>query len=134
MTRGYLQEIQDFMECVATGRQPLADLALAFETIKVNYAGYWPPKRAAASHCEILAPHTAWPLAEALDADHLRLGGVDRRFRERENRILRPDIARPNHRDMFAGILHHDRRSRRRSPFWPARQRRVPGGYEFAMA
>lgn len=40
-TRGYLQEIQDFMECVATGRQPLADLALAFETTKVNYAGYW---------------------------------------------------------------------------------------------
>src|SRR5215468_1524504 len=40
-TRGYLQEIQDFMECAATGRQPLADLALAFETIKVNYAGYW---------------------------------------------------------------------------------------------
>ena len=40
-TRGYSQEIQDFMECVATGRQPLADLALAFETIKVNYAGYW---------------------------------------------------------------------------------------------
>jgi predicted dehydrogenase len=40
-TRGYLQEIQDFMECVATGRPPLSDLALAFETIKVNYAGYW---------------------------------------------------------------------------------------------
>src|SRR5438128_927887 len=40
-TRGYLQEIQDFMECVASGRQPLADLALACETIKVNYAGYW---------------------------------------------------------------------------------------------
>jgi predicted dehydrogenase len=40
-TRGYQQEIQDFMECVATGRQPLADLALAFDTIKVNYAGYW---------------------------------------------------------------------------------------------
>jgi predicted dehydrogenase len=40
-TRGYLQEIQDFMECAATGRQPLADLALAQETIKVNYAGYW---------------------------------------------------------------------------------------------
>jgi predicted dehydrogenase len=40
-TRGYTQEIQDFMECVATGRQPLADIALAFETIKVNYAGYW---------------------------------------------------------------------------------------------
>lgn len=40
-TRGYVQEIQDFMECAATGRQPLADLALAFETIRVNYAGYW---------------------------------------------------------------------------------------------
>jgi predicted dehydrogenase len=40
-TRGYLQEIQDFMECAATGRQPLADLALAQETIKINYAGYW---------------------------------------------------------------------------------------------
>jgi predicted dehydrogenase len=40
-TRGYLQEIQDFMECVATGRQPLADVGLAYETIKVNYAGYW---------------------------------------------------------------------------------------------
>jgi predicted dehydrogenase len=40
-TRGYLQEIQDFMECVTTGRQPLADLGLASETIKVSYAGYW---------------------------------------------------------------------------------------------
>jgi len=40
-TRGYLQEIQDFMECVATGRQPLADLGLAYETIKLNYAAYW---------------------------------------------------------------------------------------------
>ncbi len=40
-TRGYLQEIQDFMECAATGRQPLSDLALAHETIRVNYAGYW---------------------------------------------------------------------------------------------
>lgn len=40
-TRGYLQEIQDFMECVAHDRQPLAGLELAYETIKVNYAGYW---------------------------------------------------------------------------------------------
>jgi predicted dehydrogenase len=40
-TRGYLQEIQDFMECGARGREPLADLALAYETIKVNYAAYW---------------------------------------------------------------------------------------------
>jgi hypothetical protein len=29
------------MECAATGRQPLSGLALAFETTKVNYAGYW---------------------------------------------------------------------------------------------
>src|SRR5215831_8527087 len=40
-TRGYLQEIQDFMECVAVGRQPRADLGLAYETTKINYAGYW---------------------------------------------------------------------------------------------
>jgi predicted dehydrogenase len=40
-TRGYLQEIQDFMECVATGRQPLADLELAYETTRIQYAGYW---------------------------------------------------------------------------------------------
>jgi predicted dehydrogenase len=40
-TRGYLQEIQDFMECVALGRQPLADAALAYETMKVGYAAYW---------------------------------------------------------------------------------------------
>jgi predicted dehydrogenase len=40
-TRGYLQEIQDFMECVSIGRHPRADLALAYETTKLNYAAYW---------------------------------------------------------------------------------------------
>jgi predicted dehydrogenase len=40
-TRGYLQEIQDFMECVATGRQPLSGLDLAYETAQIQYAGYW---------------------------------------------------------------------------------------------
>jgi predicted dehydrogenase len=40
-TRGYKQEIQDFMECVAVGRQPLAGLDLAYETTRMNYAGYW---------------------------------------------------------------------------------------------
>jgi predicted dehydrogenase len=40
-TRGYLQEIQDFMECVSVGRQPLADADLAYETMKINYAAYW---------------------------------------------------------------------------------------------
>ena len=40
-TRGYIQEMQDFMECVAYGRDPLADLDLAYETIKATYAAYW---------------------------------------------------------------------------------------------
>jgi predicted dehydrogenase len=40
-TRGYSQEIQDFMECVAFGREPRADLGLAYETTKLNYAAYW---------------------------------------------------------------------------------------------
>jgi predicted dehydrogenase len=40
-TRGYLQEIQDFMECVNTGRQPLADLDLACDTMEAQCAGYW---------------------------------------------------------------------------------------------
>ena len=40
-TRGYIQEIQDFMECVSQGREPLADLTLAFETIQATYAAYW---------------------------------------------------------------------------------------------
>ena len=39
-TRGYLQEIQDFMECVALGREPRAGLDLAYETTKLVYAGY----------------------------------------------------------------------------------------------
>jgi len=39
-TRGYIQEIQDFMECAATGRQPRAGLELACETTKIIYAGY----------------------------------------------------------------------------------------------
>jgi len=40
-TRGYNQEIQDFMECVAQRREPLAGLDLAYQTAKMNYAGYW---------------------------------------------------------------------------------------------
>jgi predicted dehydrogenase len=44
-----------FMECVATGRQPLSDLALAFETIRVNYAGYWAAEEGRRWCCEVLA-------------------------------------------------------------------------------
>ncbi len=29
------------MECVAFGREPRAGLDLAFEAIRVHYAGYW---------------------------------------------------------------------------------------------
>ncbi|MDT7952855.1 MAG: Gfo/Idh/MocA family oxidoreductase [Acetobacteraceae bacterium] len=39
-TRGYQQEIQDFMECVTTGRQPLAGLDLAYDAIRIHYAAY----------------------------------------------------------------------------------------------
>ncbi len=38
--RGYLHEMQDFMECAATGRRPLSGLDLAYETTRVTYAGY----------------------------------------------------------------------------------------------
>ncbi len=39
-TRGYIGEMQDFMECVAGGRQPLSGVDLAYEAIRVHYAGY----------------------------------------------------------------------------------------------
>jgi hypothetical protein len=42
------------MECVATGRQPLSDLSLAFETIKVNYAGIGRRRRGGGWCCEAL--------------------------------------------------------------------------------
>ncbi len=38
--RGYLGEIQDFAECVATGRAPKAGFALAKATMKALYAAY----------------------------------------------------------------------------------------------
>ena len=40
-TRGYTQEIQQFMECVGLGHTPLADVDLAFDTIRATYAAYW---------------------------------------------------------------------------------------------
>jgi predicted dehydrogenase len=40
-TRGYIQEIQDFMECVALGREPLAGIDLAYDAIRIHYAAYW---------------------------------------------------------------------------------------------
>ena len=38
--RGYVGEMQDFVECVAYGRRPLSGFDLAFETVKVIYAAY----------------------------------------------------------------------------------------------
>lgn len=38
--RGYVGELQDFMECAATGRKPLSDFQLAYDTIKTIYLAY----------------------------------------------------------------------------------------------
>lgn len=38
--RGYMGEMQDFMECVAYDREPASDFELAYETTKVMYAAY----------------------------------------------------------------------------------------------
>lgn len=38
--RGYVGEMQDFIECVVYGRRPLSGFDLACETIKVIYAAY----------------------------------------------------------------------------------------------
>lgn len=38
--RGYMAELQDFVECVAYGRQPLSDFQLAYDTARVTYAAY----------------------------------------------------------------------------------------------
>jgi len=38
--RGYVYELQDFVECVAYGRKPVSGFDLAYETIKVIYAAY----------------------------------------------------------------------------------------------
>jgi predicted dehydrogenase len=38
--RGYPQEMQDFMECLAQGRQPVSGLQLARDVVDVIYAGY----------------------------------------------------------------------------------------------
>ena len=38
--RGYVNEMQDFMECVVTGREPLSNFQLAYDTAKITYAAY----------------------------------------------------------------------------------------------
>lgn len=41
IARGYVGELQDFMECVAFGRQPQSDFRLAYDSIKAIYGAYW---------------------------------------------------------------------------------------------
>jgi len=38
--RGYVGEFQDFMECVASGRQPMSDFKIAYDTANIVYAAY----------------------------------------------------------------------------------------------
>lgn len=40
IVRGYTGELQDFMEAIAFGREPLADFQLAYDTTRVIYAAY----------------------------------------------------------------------------------------------
>lgn len=40
IARGYVGELQDFMECVATGREPQSGFRLAYDSIKTIYAAY----------------------------------------------------------------------------------------------
>lgn len=41
IARGYVGELQDFMECVAYGRQPQSDFRLAYDSVKAIYGAYW---------------------------------------------------------------------------------------------
>ena len=45
VVRGYAPQLQDFLECVAYGRHPLSDFALAAEVTKLIYAGYLSAER-----------------------------------------------------------------------------------------
>ena len=38
--RGYVDEIQDFMECVYYDREPRSNFAIAYQTAQVTYAAY----------------------------------------------------------------------------------------------
>jgi predicted dehydrogenase len=38
--RGYPQEMQDFMEAIAAGREPVAGLRLAADVVEVIYSAY----------------------------------------------------------------------------------------------
>lgn len=41
LIRGYVGQLQDFLECAAYGREPRSGLRLAKETLLVIYAAYY---------------------------------------------------------------------------------------------
>ena len=53
---GYVQEMQDFMECVAEGRRPLCGSELGHDTVAAMYAAYLSAERAGA---EVALPQAA---------------------------------------------------------------------------
>lgn len=38
--RGYMNEMQDFMECIAFDREPISNYSLAYDTARITYAAY----------------------------------------------------------------------------------------------
>lgn len=38
--RGYMNEMQDFMECIAFEREPISNYSLAYDTARITYAAY----------------------------------------------------------------------------------------------
>ena len=38
--RGYMNEMQDFMECIAFNRKPISNYSLAYDTARITYAAY----------------------------------------------------------------------------------------------
>lgn len=48
---GYDQEMQDFVECAATGRRPMSGAQLGFDTVVVMYSAYLSAARSGAEVC-----------------------------------------------------------------------------------
>ncbi len=48
---GYDQEMQDFMECAASGRRPMSGGQLAYDTVAVLYSAYLSAARSGAEVC-----------------------------------------------------------------------------------
>lgn len=55
VTRGYVPQLQDFVECAAYNRPALSDFALAADVTKLIYAGYLSAERGARVELENLA-------------------------------------------------------------------------------